>query len=104
MISRKILLDAGYREWKLDHFQKRFEDEIGIKYHIDIVRLEIPNETLHVVWSPSMQIITPNGAVEIELVQWFNNDGELSGNTIEDIEEYFERIWTFHGKPYYEKR
>lgn len=104
MISKKILQDAGYREWKPDHFQKRFEDDIGIKYHIDIVRAEIPNSPLHTVWSPSMQIITPKGAVEFELVQWFNDDGKLSGNTIEDVESYLESLWAFHGKPYYEKK
>ena len=104
MISRKILLDAGYREWKPDHFQKRVDDEVGIKYFINIQRMELPRIALNTLWSPSIQIETPNGAVEIELVQWFNNDGKTSGNTIEDVENYFERIWTFHEKPYYEKK
>ena len=104
MISKQILISSGYREWKPDNFQKRIDDDIGIKYFIDIKKLELPNDVLHTIWSPSIQIETPNGAVEIELVQWFNNDGKLSGNTIEDVENYFERIWTFHGRPYYEKR
>lgn len=104
MISKEILLSSGYREWRLDHFQKRFDDESGIKYFIDIIRIGIPSNVVNVMWAPSMQLNTPNGAVQIELVQWFNNGGETSGNTIEDVENYFERLWNFHGKPYYELR
>ena len=104
MISKEILRKAGYREWKEDHFHKRLDDDLGIKYFINIQRIEFSNDTLHTIWSPSIQMETPNGAVEIELVQWFNNDGETSGNTIKDVENYFERIWTFHGMPYYEKK
>jgi hypothetical protein len=104
MISKEILRNAGYCEWKEDHFQKRLDDEVGIKYFINIHRIELSNNALHTIWYPSIQIETSNGAVEIELVQWFNNDGETSGNTIKDVENYFERIWNFHGMPYYEKK
>ena len=78
MISKEILRNAGYREWKKDHFQKRLDDDLGIKYFINIRKIELPWDTLHTIWDPSIQIETSNGAVEIELVQWFNNDGETS--------------------------
>ena len=50
-----------------------------------------------------MQIDTENGSVNIETIQWFNQDGIYSQRTIKDVEYYFQRMWIANRSPYYEK-
>lgn len=104
-ISRKILLEKDYTEWKKDNYQKVIIDEIGKKYFINIVSVDLSliQKNLGIHWTPQMQLETDKGSVNFELVQWFNNNGEYSGRTIEEVEEYFENLFVFHNKPYYER-
>lgn len=99
-ISREKMLEAGYKEYEVGKFQKCVRDEKGKKYFI--------NCDLHVFpignwWEFYIQIDVKQGNIRIETVQWFNNDGEHSGNTIEGVEDFFEYEWDMHGEPYYER-
>lgn len=109
-ISDKILLDNGYTEYEQRgsdfgerFFQKKVTDKRGVKYFIDCKYYFFAiNGKQSRFWDFSMQLETKNGAVEIQTVQWFNQDGIHSGNTIKDVEEYLEKIWITHDSPYYE--
>ena len=90
---------AGYREYEPDNFQKRVEDTQGIRYYINAKFYQIRDLT---IWGFNVQMETSHGAIQIELVQWFN--GIYSKNTIDDAELYFDGIWQYNGKPYYEMR
>lgn len=109
-ISADLLEKAGYHEYHSDdmeygerRFQKKFKDHLGTKYFIQVKYNYFTQgrEQLR-FWDFSMQIDTDKGAVNIETVQWFNQDGIHSGRTIEETEAYFEWLWQQHGKPYYE--
>lgn len=96
-ISRDILLAKGYKEWKNDNYQKLVSDEEGKKYFINIECFDFSER---VFWGPYIQLETDKGSVKYSLIQWFNNS---SGRTIEEMEEYFEALFVFHNKPYYER-
>lgn len=103
-ISIEHLRNSGYHEWKLGHFQKRVENTIGIKYFIEIEIISIPHGLSSMtVYGVSMQTADDHGnVINVELVQWFNDDGRYSGCTLEDAEAYIERFWEFNGNHYYE--
>jgi len=109
-ISVQKMIEAGYRQYAtgrnaagndMPKFQKRIDDEVGIRYFINANFITVVRITY---WEFSVQMNTPHGAVNLEAVQWFNDNGKYSGNEIKDVEEYFTRFWEFNGKPYYEKR
>jgi hypothetical protein len=101
-ISRGLLIATGYTEWKPENFQKKLRDKNGIKYFIDVEHaiFDLPNLTSW--WTFKVQFITERGSVEIQTVQWFNEDGIYSNNQIKDAEDYLEKMWVAHNKPYYE--
>jgi len=106
-ISNQKLLDAGYHVfdsvWNNAHrsYQKLFKDEHGKKYFIECYHRIYPN--MPDWWDFELQIESQKGSVMLQTIQWFNDDGEYSQNTIEDVESLFEKFWEFLGKPYYEK-
>ena len=113
-ISSKLLEEAGYKDWNnpnkdsitANNWQKCLKDDKGKKYFINIKETigwngENNSESEHNWWS-SIQLETDKGSVEFSLVQWFNESGQYSGNTIQNMEDYFEQIWNFHHCPYYE--
>ena len=103
-ISFNILIDNGYNEWKVDHFQKRIDNDYGKKYFINCKKYVIPMKDSNVNWWEfDVTLKSKNGSINISTVQWFNNDGIHSQNTIQDVENYFETIFNFHDKPYFEK-
>jgi len=103
-ISKEILLDKGYREWKPNHYQKLISNDSGKKYFINIINTDFSTmqSDLGQWWTPSVQLETDKGSVNFELVQWFNGSGKYSGRTIEEVEDYFESLFEFHNKPYYD--
>lgn len=110
-ISAEILKEKGYTEYQEKNaefgdrfFQKRFDDNKGKKYFINCKYYFFTQNSEQLrFWEFSMQINTPKGSVEITTVQWFNEDGIHSQNKIEDVEEYFERMWLANESPYYEE-
>lgn len=99
-INVKLMLDANYTEFEHNKFQKKIIDKKGIKYFINAEYYQ--HTTTHYGWQFKVQFETVLGAVNVELVQWFNNNGIDSEVTIKDAEDYFEFIWNANSKPYYE--
>lgn len=94
-ISGSILKKNGYIEFNTKEpnerfFQKKIVDKDGKIYFIDC-RYFLFNQISF--WEFKMQIETLNGAVNIETVQWFNDDGIHSKNNIKDVEKYFKKMW-----------
>jgi hypothetical protein len=108
-ISVEILKENGYLEYKDNSgdfgkrfFQKKFTDKKGEKYFINCYYCFYANNgEQQRFWDFNMQIETNNGAVEIQTVQWFNQDGIYSKRTIKEVEKYFEKMWIANGSPYY---
>lgn len=98
-LTEKILEENGYKlinsplgkdyeRW----FQKRFRDENGsTKYFIEVVHTIMDR---HEGYHFEIQL-NPNGydTINIETVQWFNDDQKYSTMTLEKAEELFERIF-----------
>lgn len=118
-ISPEILTDSGYKlytgsfdfepPFKLGLWQKKFADERGIKYFLNIKQTKGFYDTdTHVSmnWWPHIQfeILVKDRpqAVNIEFVQWLNDSGKYSKLTITDIEEYANNIWLSLNGLYYE--
>jgi len=109
-ISLEILKENGYTEYNIEteeinrYFQKQLTDEKGVKYFINCNYLFFLNNGKQLrFWDFSIQIETEKGAVNIDTIQWFNQDGIYSQRTIKDVEDYFEKMWIANGSPYYKK-
>jgi len=110
-ISETILLNFGYNCWKTEetrkHWQKRFDDESGVKYFINIIQSKDWNEGMEDNYWPSIQFDIPVKDlfqnVSVELVQWLNEAGKYSNLTVQDIEDACESIWKRLDGQYYEK-
>jgi len=108
-ISEEILLKDEYKKFVHPEaerilYQKKVVDEKGIKYFINCYYDEIKTkENLLKFWNFSIQIKSEQGTVNIETVQWFNQDGIYTGKNHLNAEEYFEKMWMYHGKNYYEE-
>ena len=107
-ISEKKMLAAGYKKFdsqfhrQSTNYQKDFTDDLGIKYFIHCYHTVLNfNSGVHSFWTFETTLDRENRAVKIELVQRFNSDGQHSGNTILDAENYIEKFWEFNGKNYY---
>lgn len=118
-ISKSLLTEAGYKCWKEDptdhtlrRWQKRILNNEGqTKYFINVDETRgwaNPNlpveESDHNFW-PDMQFeVDVNGkspSIQISLVQWFNESGQWSGITIQQMEAYCESVWSrLNGKMY----
>jgi hypothetical protein len=110
-ISAELLKEKGYREYgvgaaEFGHrlFQKKVVDDLGIKFFITCEFSFFSNNGRQLrFWDFSAQFKTPKGDVEVSTVQWFNQDGLYSHNSIEDVEQYLEKMWAANDSPYYEK-
>ncbi len=102
-ISKKKMLEAGYKEYKSNEYQRKVVDKKGTKYFINCKHDSFPNKSGSMNWwSFDMQIETKYGAVDFQTVQWFNENGKYSQNKIINVHKYFDWLWIKHGKPYYE--
>lgn len=106
-------LDAGYKRynnWDSSGaeflLQKRFDDEYGKKYFINIrvfnwKEFKVNNRNPHLPdysFAPDIQFQFEGGerpTMNVELI--LSND-----HTIETVEKEFENLWILMGKPYYE--
>lgn len=102
-ISKEVLAKAGYDEWKPNYFQKKLMDGRDVKYFINVQHYPPSYDNVGSMWDATIQCDTPKGSVMLSTLQWFNNDGKYSHNTIEDVEALFERFWQFLGQPRYEE-
>ena len=113
-ISKDLLLLNGYKCWNENpeggEWQKCIKDAAGgKKYFINIKeRLGFNGEVNMRNWWPSIQFdveidVNTTQNIEVSLVQWFNNSGEWSGVTIEQMEEFCQSVWTRLDGQYYEK-
>ncbi len=108
MITREQLLEAGYEQFRVHHkefskvgYQKRFDDERGKKYFITIY--EYDNKWLidrgitrsEFSYEPDCQFKS-NGVTFY--VKMLCDDSK----TVQDIEEFYERLWVSMGCDYYE--
>lgn len=112
---------AGYKMWKPNHadsesivgnWQKRVFDVDGrTKYFINIKETfgwgdpNLATQEIHNFW-PSIQfsvmVNDTDRSIEISLIQWFNESGQWSGITIEDMEFEIEEFWSKLGGLYYD--
>ena len=114
-ISKDLLLENGYKTYEnnfldknyyCNSYQKRFKDERGnTKYFINIDESlgfnkpgSVYDESDH-NWWPSLNIDMPSldgeneRHLKIELIQWFNNSGQFSKISIEEMEYFAEFIF-----------
>ena len=100
-ISKQMLIQRGYDEWTPNKLQKCFKDENGSKkYFIDFEIIPKNDALPFNIWVCTCQMdIEGLGAVCFELVQWFNDD---QGRTIQDAEDYIEKLFIMNDKPYHE--
>jgi len=108
-ISEEILLKDGYRKFLQPEsetilYQKKVTDKKGIKYFLDCYYTTLPySTTIQTFWNFNVQMETKDGMVEFQTIQWFNQEGIYTGKNHLHAEEYFEKIWIYSGKPYYEE-
>jgi hypothetical protein len=107
-ITEKMILEHGYQEYRKSPYesecitkcwQKRFDDDIGKKYFINIHRWDLPPH-------PYTHEPTPTS---YEFAVQLNHNGKpidftlFSGWTIEEAEAWVEDVWKKTGCDYYEK-
>jgi hypothetical protein len=107
-MTEQLILECGYQEYKpspLEHegitkcWQKRFDDDVGKKYFINIHRWDLPPH-------PYTHELTPT-SYEFEC-QLNKNDKPINLNmfngwSIQEAEEWVEDVWSKCGCDYYEK-
>lgn len=114
----KQLEVAGYRwfrdMWKnsIRGFQKKFTDESGVKYFITGYHYNHYKQGLYTQSDKDSYMfdvqISLNDAKGTTLDFQYNadflpNPYDREVTTLKDVEDYFENLWVFLGKPYYEK-
>lgn len=112
MLTIQDWLDAGYKRYDRDHLnnsdfllQKRFDDEVGKKYFIDVWVYEhskheyyIRNSAIPpVAFQPEVQFQREED-MTLNMTFIMNND-----STISEVEQQVECLWLFLEKPYYER-
>lgn len=104
-MNDKVLLDAGYKKYSAPSiwgdfveviFQKRFDDEIGKKYFIDVKKCTSSyyDEPHYEVETQLYQKDTHNAMNITWLHGWEN---------IEEIESWMEKFWNNEEYDYYER-
>ena len=112
MLTIQDWLDAGYKRYDRDFLnksdfllQKRFDDEAGKKYFIDIWVYEHSKQSYY---RENLNIPAVSFQPEVQ----FRRDPDITMNvtfilnhdsTIAEIEQQFECLWLFLEKPYYER-
>lgn len=104
-ITHEYLMSKGYREYKpisIDHcdkrYQKRFDDEVGKKYYIDIEMYDFSKygkTNNPIQYQPEINLNQENGIGSIRITFW-NDD-------IDEIEKWCENYWQSGDWDYYEK-
>ena len=100
----KEILENGYHEYEptcfhsdgiTKCFQKRFDDDIGKKYFIDIHKWDYDHgDYHHLSYEFSVQLHYNDKPIDLTL---FNNW------EIKDVEEWIEEVWKDMGCDYYER-
>ena len=103
-ITKEILENNGYRkhapsrfdgEFVVARYQKRFDDEIGKKYYIDVIEWEFPPDvhTDYLRFEFETQLTKDEAPMNIKLfgAQW----------SIKGAENMIEEIWRNQGMDYY---
>lgn len=100
-ITGQKLLEAGYKRYDrsaIDPIEVKgvFQKKIHVDYWISIKlwKFNELNGPLKETWEIDVQFTTHDGeAVNMSLVQWFNNSINKYGKTIEDVESFYETMW-----------
>ena len=110
MITKEILLEKGYNEFKNSYIentkpityicscQRRFDDDIGKKYFITLDLHDYSRLTSQYAksWSVNVQFYISGGTT-------FNVEYFIYDNTtIQMIEAFYEKLWGVMGCRYYE--
>lgn len=117
MIFEKELIAAGYKKYtsRLDKqyadyfYQKRFSDDEGKKYFINFSHYpanRYGQTELKESWNADVQFITISGpTVDIEYFSFWTEENEYNHpiTSIEDVEQFFEKMWETNLFEYYEK-
>ena len=104
-MNDKVLLDAGYKKYSAPSiwedfveviFQKRFDDEIGKKYFIDVKKCTSSyyDEPHYEVETQLYQKDTHNAMNIVWLHGW---------KSIEEIENWMDKFWNNEEYDYYER-
>ena len=103
-MNDKEILDNGYREYKPTRFhsegitkcfQKRFDDECGKKYFIDIHKWDwYSGDYHHLSYEFFAQLNQNDKPIDITL---------FNGWEIEDAEKWIEKVWNDTNCDYYER-
>ncbi len=108
------LQEAGYQTYNPPEyknatrlFQKKYSDDKGVKYFIDCYEYDFRDystiETFK--YSFQTQFTLPSGDYfSVDTVQWFYEETRWNHkiNTLKDVEEFFEKIWTLMNCRYYD--
>ena len=105
MITKEQLIAAGYKpfmqrnikEYTESFYQKRFDDDKGKKYFITIAEYDFisyPQVPYDFIYQPEGQF-TSNG-VTFDVTM-------LGPETVEQMEQFFEKMWYNLGCDYYEE-
>lgn len=112
MLTIQDWLDAGYKRYDGNHLnnsdfllQKRFDDEVGKKYYIDVWVYEHSKSEYYsrnsalppVAFQPEVQF-QRGEKMTLDMTFIINQD-----STIAEIEQEVECFWLFLEKPYYRK-
>jgi hypothetical protein len=105
MLTEQELIDKGFRKWKSNDisfpysdffFQKKFVDDVGVKYFVDVVHYPVkhyPNGNIaNESWKIHQNINEPH-------MRFDQHDFESLDNALEKCEKFFQTM----GCEYYEK-
>ena len=104
MINDQILEAEGYRkhtdkffEYSDYFYQKKFCDDVGVKYFIEFVKYTLPQEVegSYDSWAAFMRI---NGPIVMDFRMHY-----IKNETIEKIESMMDLFWTTMKCNYYER-
>lgn len=99
MITENQLTIAGYRQYVSSgivhpysdfFYQKRFSDEVGIKYHVEFLHYPPLNSKLSDTWMAEMVNNEPFMTFQIHRPE-----------SIQEVEERMRRFWETQGCKYY---
>lgn len=112
MLTVQDWLDAGYKRYNNHMYksadfllQKRFDDEIGKKYFIDIWVYEHFNK-VYFSNNPGLKPVSFQPEVQFQRGEDMTLDFTLhmkQDSDIADVEQQVEHLWVLLEKPYYEK-
>ena len=115
MLSEKALVEAGYRKYIQDPkvirnadyiLQKRFWDEKGVRYFVTVFVYDWQSRKIaepgllfpDFGFSPTVQFGEEGVAPTVDVSLHDSPD-----ITVDSVEAYFEKMWSFLGEPYYER-